>query len=295
MSEPSEKKEGAAGTLYLVSTPIGNLSDLSPRAVTVLKSVDLIAAEDTRNTLRLLNHFDIHTKMTAYHEFNRFDKAEELVAFLRDGANIACVTDAGTPGISDPGEVLVRRCREEQIPVVGVPGPAAFVDALVISGLPTKTFCFGGFLPAKKKDRKRYLDSKKDTEETVILYEAPHHLTGTLRDILEVFGDREAALCRELTKIHEEVIRGNLSELIRYYENIEPKGEYVVVIRGKEAKELQKEEAEAYSSISVEEHLKQYTDRGLDRKEAMKAVAADRHVPKKAVYDEIAGKKKKTE
>lgn len=279
------------GTLYLVSTPIGNLSDFSPRGIETLKSVDLIAAEDTRNTLKLLNHFDIHVPLTPYHEFNRFEKAEELISELQKGKSIACVTDAGTPGISDPGEVLVRRCHEENIAVVGIPGPAAFVDALVISGLPTRAFSFFGFLPSKKKERNEFLNGKKDATETLIFYEAPHHLKKTLEDLKAAFGDREMALCRELTKVHEEVLRGTLSEMISRFETIEPKGEFVLILHGKNPEELIAEEKEKFENLSIQDHVKKYEAQGMDRKEAMRMVAKDRHISKKEVYDTCIGKR----
>ncbi len=275
------------GTLYLVTTPIGNLSDFSPRGIETLRAADLIAAEDTRNTLRLLNKFDIHTEMTSYHEFNRFEKAEELCAILSGGKNIALVTDAGTPGISDPGEVLVRRCREEGIPVVGIPGPAAFVDALVISGLPARTFSFGGFLPPKKKERTAYLEKKKNETETLILYEAPHHLLKTLQDIFFVFGDREIALCRELTKVHEEVIRGMLSEIILKYQTEEPRGEYVLVIGGRDEREVSEEKKNEFREIPPDELVKKYEEEGFSRNEAMKKTAENLGISKREVYRKL--------
>lgn len=278
-----------AGKLYIVATPIGNLSDMSPRAVETLRSVDLIAAEDTRNTIHLLTHFDIRTPMESYHEFNKYDKADDLVNRMLSGKNVAIVTDAGTPCISDPGEVLVAKCAEAGITVTGIPGPSAVINALTLSGLSTRRFTFEGFLPAKKqkKERAAALERLKKETVTIIVYEAPHHLTETLRDLSEALGaDRRVALCREMTKIHEEVIRTTLSEAA----GTVPRGEYVLVIEGKDEKEAAAERTAEFSELSIEEHMQRYLEKGVDKKEAMKLVAADRGVTKRDIYKYLAEK-----
>ncbi len=272
------------GTLYLCATPIGNLDDITLRVLETLKSVDLIAAEDTRHSIKLLNHFGIHTPMTSYHEYNRVEKARYLVEKLKEGMNIALITDAGTPGISDPGEELVRQCCEAGIALTSLPGPAACITALTISGLPTRRFCFEAFLPAEKKERQRILEELKTETRTIVLYEAPHRLVRTLRELLETLGDRQAAVCRELTKKHETALRTTLSEVLSYYEAQEPKGECVIVLAGRTAGELKKEEQEAWRQMSLNEHLESYLAQGLDRKEAMKRVAKDRGTGKREVY-----------
>ncbi len=272
------------GTLYLCATPIGNLDDITLRVLETLKSVDLIAAEDTRHSIKLLNHFGIHTPMTSYHEYNRVEKARYLVEKLKEGMNIALITDAGTPGISDPGEELVRQCCEAGIALTSLPGPAACITALTISGLPTRRFCFEAFLPAEKKERQRILEELKTETRTIVLYEAPHRLVRTLRELLETLGDRQAAVCRELTKKHETALRTTLSEALSYYEAQEPKGECVIVLAGRTAGELKKEEQEAWRQMSLNEHLESYLAQGLDRKEAMKRVAKDRGTGKREVY-----------
>ena len=277
----------AAGILTLVATPIGNLGDLSPRAVEVLKSADLIAAEDTRNTLKLLNHFDIRTPMTAYHEYNRFDKADELVKLLEEGKNVACVTDAGMPGISDPGEVLVAKCAEAGILVTAVPGPSAGITALVISGLPTRRYRFEGFLPTDKKEREAVLQEVKEDSATLIFYEAPHRLLKTLETLLSAFGDRRTAIVKELTKVHENVLRASLSDAVRHFSEEEPRGEYVLVIEGRSFEEKKEEREQSFKNLSIEEHLKMYEEQGLDRKEAMKRAAKDRGVSKREIYDAV--------
>ena len=274
-----------AGTLYLIATPIGNLEDMPERTVRALKEADLIAAEDTRNSIRLLTHFDIHTPMTAYHENNRYDKGRELLERMKEGAVVALITDAGTPGISDPGEALVAMCCEAGIDVTAVPGPAACITALIISGLPTRRFVFEAFLPTDKKERRGILDSLKTETRTMIIYEAPHRLRKTLPELRDVFGgSRRIALCRELTKIHEEVQRTTLDGACRIYEEREPRGEYVLVIEGRNPEEAEAEKKQAWEALSVEEHLQRYLDQGLDRKEAMKAVARDRGVGKREIY-----------
>ena len=276
-----------AGILYLCATPIGNLQDMSFRVLETLKTVDLIAAEDTRNSVKLLNHFDIHTPMTSYHEYNKYDKANVLIADLKDGKNIALITDAGTPAISDPGEVLVKMAREEGITVTSLPGPCALITALTLSGLPARRFVFEGFLPKDKKERKEVLSSLQNEVRTVILYEAPHHLKGTLKELRETLGNREVVLCRELTKKFEEAVSFMLDDALSYFEEHEPKGEYVLVLRGADATELMLREKERYENLSLSEHVKMYEDRGMDRKEAMKKVAADRGISKRDVYNAL--------
>ena len=278
--------EKGTGQLYITATPIGNLGDMSPRAVEVLRTVDLIAAEDTRNSIKLLNHFDIKTPMTSYHEFNRFDKADELVSRMLQGTDVAVITDAGTPCISDPGEVLVQKCIEAGINVASVPGPSAVITALTLSGFSVRRFVFEGFLPPKqkKRDRKAAIGRIKDETGTIVLYEAPHRLNETLSELAEVFGaSRRIALCREMTKKHEEVIRTTIGEAAK----TAPKGEYVLVIEGKSLETLDEERQAAFEDMSLEEHLAVYTDKGMDRKSAMKAVAADRGISKRDVYNAL--------
>lgn len=273
-----------AGTLYLCATPIGNLEDMTFRCVRILKEVDLIAAEDTRNSIRLLNHFAIKTPMTSYHEYNKIEKGRKLVEKLREGTDIALITDAGTPGISDPGEELVRMCREEGIPVTAVPGAAACVTALTISGLPTRRFAFEAFLPTEKKERQQILEELKQETRTIVLYEAPHRLVKTLRLLLETLGDRQVRVCRELTKKHETVYENTLSGAVSYYEEQEPKGECVLVIAGKSREEIRREEQMQWEEMTLEEHMEKYLSEGMDRKEAMKQVAKDRGIGKREVY-----------
>ena len=277
------------GKLYLCATPIGNLSDMTPRAVETLKNVDLIAAEDTRNSIKLLNHFDIHTPMTSYHEFNRFDKADELVRQLLEGKNVACITDAGMPGISDPGEVLVQKCVEAGIEVTVLPGASAVVSALAVSGLPTGRFRFEGFLPREKKETQVRLEEIRSDTATLVLYEAPHRLTRTLETLLAALGDRKAAICRELTKKHETIERMRLSEALAHYTAEEPKGEFVLVIEGMDPKEKQDLTRARWADLSIEDHYQKYLDEGMDRGEAMKKVATDRGIPKREVYQALNG------
>ncbi len=280
----TERAEG--GKLYICATPIGNLGDMTPRAVEALKSVDLIAAEDTRNSIRLLNHFDIHTPMTSYHEYNRFEKADELVAKMLQGTKVAVITDAGTPCISDPGEVLVQKCVEAGIPVTSLPGPSAVITALTLSGFSVRRFVFEGFLPPKpkKRDRAEALDRLKAETGTIVLYEAPHHLKETLKELEAALGpDRRIALCREMTKLHEEVVRTTIREAIE----LEPRGEYVLVIEGADPEKLQAETAARFDELSLEEHVQSYIDQGLDRKEAMKAAAKDRGLSRRDVYNAL--------
>ena len=277
-----------SGTLYLVATPIGNLEDMSYRAVRILKEADLIAAEDTRNTIKLLNHFEIDTPMTSYHEFNKLDKGETLIEKLQQGMNIAVVTDAGTPGISDPGEELVAMCYEAGIEAVAVPGPAALIAAVTTSGLPCRRFAFEAFLPKDKKEKARVLDELRQETRTMIIYEAPHHLKATLRELTEVFGeDRRLTITRELTKIYEEKLQMTFAEANSFYEENEPRGEYVLVIAGK-SKEAVAEEAKAkWEELTLEEHMKIYEDQGMSHKDAMKAVAKDRGVSKRDIYQQL--------
>lgn len=281
-----------AGTLYLCATPIGNLGDMTPRVVETLKAVDLIAAEDTRNSIKLLNHFEIHTPMTAYHEFNKVDKARELVAKLLAGMNVALITDAGTPAISDPGEVLVQQCQEAGVAVTSLPGAAACITALTLSGLSTRRFCFEGFLPtekADKKERRELLRELSQESRTMILYEAPHHLKATLKDLFEALGDRRITLCRELTKKFETILPTTLSAALSRYEQEDPRGEYVLVIEGKSREEKRLEEQASYESLSIEEHVARYEAQGHDHKEAMKLAAKDRGVTKREIYAYLHG------
>lgn len=275
------------GTLYLCGTPIGNLGDMTLRVIELLKECDIIAAEDTRNTLKLLNHFDIQKTLVSYHEHNKFQKGPELIEKLKNGANIALVTDAGMPGISDPGADMVRLCQTEGIPVTAAPGPTAFSTALVLSGLDSRRFIFEGFLPTDKKERAQVLKSIEKETRTVIFYEAPHRLKTTLKELFESTGDREAACVREITKKFEEVKKGNMSELIEYYNVNEPKGEFVIVIGGADAQELKKEEIAAWESITVEEHVKKYMAEGMSEKDAMKQAAKDRGITKRDIYAQL--------
>ena len=276
-----------AGKLYLCATPIGNLEDITFRVLRALKEVDLIAAEDTRNSIKLLNHFEIKTPMTSYHEYNKIEKAYKLVEKLQEGKNIALVTDAGTPGISDPGEELVRICYENGIEVTSLPGPAACITALTISGLPTRRFAFEAFLPRDKKERARVLEELAQESRTMIVYEAPHHLLKTLKELYEVLGNRELTVCKELTKRYENATKTTFEDVIRFYEDNEPKGEYVLVISGKTFETKEQEAREAWESLSVEEHMTHYEASGMERKEAMKQVAKDRGISKRDVYQAL--------
>ncbi|MDO4966941.1 MAG: 16S rRNA (cytidine(1402)-2'-O)-methyltransferase [Lachnospiraceae bacterium] len=271
--------------LYLCATPIGNLGDMSNRILDTLREVDLIAAEDTRNSIKLLNHFEIKTPMTSYHEYNKYDKAAELIKKMQEGLNVALITDAGTPAISDPGEVLVKMCHESGIKVTSLPGPCACITALTLSGLPTRRFAFEAFLPSDKKERRVILEELKSESRTIIIYEAPHHLKNTLDELFEALGNRKITLCRELTKKFEDIMPVTLEEAITYYNENEPKGEYVLVIEGKSYEEKRAEEVLKWEEISIEEHMKIYEAKGLDKKEAMKAVAKDRGVSKREIYE----------
>ena len=276
------------GTLYLCATPIGNLEDITYRVLRTLKEVDLIAAEDTRNSIRLLNHFEIKTPMTSYHEYNKIDKAYQLVAKMREGKNIALITDAGTPGISDPGEDIVRICYEEGIPVTSLPGAAACITALTMSGLPTRRFAFEAFLPKDKKEHQAVLEELKTETRTIIIYEAPHHLVRTLQELSDTLGgDRRLTICRELTKRHEEKLQMTLADSLSYYEVNDPRGEYVLIIAGRSREEMKKEEQAGWEALSLEEHMAHDGARGIDRKEAMKRVAKDRGVSKRDIYQAL--------
>lgn len=273
-----------AGTLYLCATPIGNLEDITFRVIRTLKEVDLIAAEDTRNTIKLLNHFDIKTPMTSYHEYNKIDKAAYLIKKITDGMNIAVVTDAGTPGISDPGEEIVRQAYDAGIKVTSLPGACACITALTLSGLSTRRFAFEAFLPHDKKERRKILNALKTETRTIILYEAPHHLKNTLSELFENLGDRNLTLCRELTKLHETIEQFTISTALDFFEHNEPKGEYVLVLDGIRQEVLDSKEQEKWESLSVPEHMEYYTSQGLSKKDAMKKVAVDRGVSKRDIY-----------
>ena len=273
------------GILYLCATPIGNLGDMTARVLETLQQVDLIAAEDTRNSIHLLTHFGIRTPMTSYHEYNKTEKAYQLIGQLKAGKNIALITDAGTPAISDPGEVLVKMCLEEGITVTSLPGPAACITALTLSGLPTRRFCFEGFLPSDKKEKKAVLQELERETRTMILYEAPHHLIRTLRELYEVLGNRKITICRELTKKFETILPTTFSAALAMYETESPRGEYVLVIAGKDRTLLEEEEKKKWEEMTILEHVAFYEEQDIDRKEAMKRVAADRGISKREVYD----------
>ncbi|MBD5452932.1 MAG: 16S rRNA (cytidine(1402)-2'-O)-methyltransferase [Lachnospiraceae bacterium] len=273
-----------AGTLYLCATPIGNLGDMTPRVIETLKEVDIIAAEDTRNSIKLLNHFEIRTSMTSYHEYNKVEKADYLVEQLMQDKNVALITDAGTPAISDPGEVLVQKCLQAGITVTSLPGAAACITALTLSGLSTRRFCFEGFLPSDKKEKAEILEELKEESRTIILYEAPHHLVRTLKELQETMGNRKVTLCRELTKKFETILPTTLEDALALYEQEEPRGEYVLVIEGKSRQEKKEEERQAWQAMSIEEHMSYYEKEGMDKKSAMKQVAKDRGVTKREIY-----------
>ena len=275
-----------AGKLYLVATPIGNLEDMTYRAVRVLEEVDVIAAEDTRNSIKLLNHFEIKTPMTSYHEYNKVDKAKVLVDKMLAGQTVALITDAGTPGISDPGEELVRQAVQAGINVTSVPGPAACINALIISGLPTRRFVFEAFLPSDKKERAAVLEELSHETRTMIIYEAPHRLCRTLAELAEILGgDRQIAVCKELTKRHETVYRSDIKGAVDYYNANEPRGEYVLVIAGLNREDIIRDKQDAWKEMPLEEHLKHYESQGIERREAIKLVAKDRGVPKREIYN----------
>jgi len=273
-----------AGMLYLCATPIGNLGDMTPRVVETLRQVDVIAAEDTRNSIKLLNHFEINTPMTSYHEYNKVEKAHQLIAKMQEGQDVALITDAGTPAISDPGEVLVAMCHEAGIAVTSLPGPAACITALTLSGLSTRRFCFEGFLPADKKEKALVLAELKEESRTMILYEAPHHLVKTLEELYQTLGNRRITLCRELTKKFETVLPTTLEEALAKYEEEEPRGEYVLVLEGKSFERKKEEAIKTWEEMTIEEHMAYYEAQGMDSKAAMKQVAKDRGVGKREIY-----------
>ena len=273
-----------SGKLYLCATPIGNLEDITLRVLRTLKEVDLIAAEDTRNSIKLLNHFDIKTPITSYHEYNKIDKAYVLINKMREGQNIALITDAGTPGISDPGEELAAMCCEAGIEVTSLPGPAACITALTLSGLSTRRFAFEAFLPADKKERKMILEELKNETRTIIIYEAPHRLVRTLEELRETLGNRRMTLCRELTKKHETAFHTTIEDLITFYTTEKPLGECVLVVEGKSHQEMKEEQQASWEKTTIEDHMKIYEEKGYSRKEAMKLVANDRGVTKRDIY-----------
>lgn len=273
-----------AGKLFLCATPIGNLEDITFRVLRTLKEVDLIAAEDTRNSIKLLNHFEIKTPMTSYHEYNKFDKAYQLAEKIKNGKNVALITDAGTPGISDPGEELVRVCQEQGIEVTSLPGPAACITALTMSGQATRRFAFEAFLPSDRKERSFILEELKKETRTMIIYEAPHHLVKTLKELHEALGNREISICRELTKRYEETVKTTLEHALDYYKDHNPRGEYVLILAGKSREEIDRERRESWKGLSLEEHMAYYENQGIERKEAMKRVAGDRGISKRDVY-----------
>lgn len=279
------------GKLYLCATPIGNLSDMTFRVIDTLKEVDVIAAEDTRNSIKLLNHFEIKTPMTSYHEYNKIEKADTLVNMMLGGKNIALVTDAGTPAISDPGEVLVKKCQENNIVVTSLPGPAACIVALTLSGLNTRRFCFEGFLPVDKKIEKLVLEELKEETRTIILYESPHHIKQTLVKLLKTLGNRKVTICRELTKKFESVMPTTFEDAIEHFKTTDPRGEFVLVIEGKSFEQKQEEDQESWEQISILEHMDIYLDKGIDKKDAMKRVAKDRGISKRDVYQVLLEEK----
>ena len=274
-----------AGKLYLCPTPIGNLGDMTPRVIETMKSVDLIAAEDTRNSIKLLNHFEIHVPMTSYHEYNKIDKGRVLVGKMLEGQDIALITDAGTPGISDPGQELVRMCIEAGVEVTSLPGASAVITALTLSGLPTRRFCFEGFLPTEKKEQEKVLARLKNETRTTVFYEAPHRLLKTLPLLIEAAGpDRRTAVCKELTKKHESVFRGSLKQALAWFQENPPRGEFVIVLQGADESLLEEERRQSFEQISLQDHMQVYLDQGMSRKEAMKCVAKDRGVSRRQIY-----------
>lgn len=275
------------GKLYLCATPIGNLEDITFRVIRTLKEVDLIGAEDTRNSIKILNHFEIKTPMTSYHEFNKYDKAKQLVEMMLEGKNIALITDAGTPGISDPGEELVRQCYEAGVEVTSLPGAAACITALTMSGQKTRRFCFEAFLPSDKKEKREVLEELKNETRTIIIYEAPHRLVRTLNELRDALGNRSITLCRELTKKFEEGDKTTIEDAIEKYSEKEPKGEFVLVIEGKSREEIEIEKKKQWEEMSVEEHVEYYVNQGKDKKEAMKLAAKDRGVSKRDIYNQL--------
>lgn len=287
ISTDIEKGGSMAGKLYLCATPIGNLDDITLRVLETLKTVDLIAAEDTRHSIKLLNHFEIKTPMTSYHEFNKVEKARYLVEQLQQGVNLALITDAGTPGISDPGEELVRQCYEAGVEVTSLPGPAACITALTLSGLATRRFCFEAFLPSDKKEKQWILEELKRETRTIIIYEAPHRLVRTLDELKEALGDRKITVCRELTKRYETAFQTTFEQALEYYGKEDPKGECVIVIEGRSIGDIKAEQVKAWEEMSLKEHMEHYTSQGMEKKEAMKAVAKDRGISKRDVYQNL--------
>ncbi len=273
-----------AGILYLCATPIGNLEDITLRCIRILGEVDIIAAEDTRHTIRLLNHFEIRKPLISYHEHNKYEKGREIVELLKSGKSIALVSDAGMPAISDPGEELVRLCIDNDIEIVPLPGPTASLTALIVSGFSTERFCFEGFLSSNKKDRRDRLKKLSNETRTIIFYEAPHRLLDTLDDIREQLGERRISVSREITKKFEETVRADISQVIGIFKERTIKGEFVLIIEGINEKELIDIELKKWDNISIEEHLKMYLRQGIDKKEAIKKVAEDRKLPKKEIY-----------
>ena len=273
-----------AGKLYLCATPIGNLEDITFRVIRTLKEADVIAAEDTRNSIKLLNHFEIKTPLTSYHEFNKYDKAKVLVNRMLEGENVALITDAGTPGISDPGEELVKQCYEAGVEVTSLPGAAACITALTLSGLSTRRFAFEAFLPSDKKEKAAILEELKTETRTIIIYEAPHRLKKTISELYVALGNRRMTAVKELTKLHENVFVTSFEEALAYYEENEPRGEFVLVIEGKNLEDVKKEKEASFQEMDINEHMKLYMDKGMDKKEAMKAVSVDRGIPKREVY-----------
>lgn len=288
-----ESKAGKAmvGTLYLCATPIGNLEDITLRALKILESVDLIACEDTRVSAKLLSHFDIHTKTTSYHEHNKLSKGEKILEALQSGKDVALISDAGMPGISDPGEDLVKRCIEESIPYTVIPGASAGISALVLSGISTRRFVFEGFLPKNKKEREEILNKLKNETSTIVLYETPHRIKDSLKELLDFLGNRDVSIVRELTKKHEEINNLTLAEACEEYNKREPKGEYVIIIEGRSKKELEEEKKLQWMEMSVEEHLLKYISEGIEKKDAMKLVAKDRGVSKREIYNALIDNK----
>nr|WP_314463866.1 16S rRNA (cytidine(1402)-2'-O)-methyltransferase [uncultured Clostridium sp.] len=272
------------GKLYLCATPIGNLDDITLRVLNTLKEADLIAAEDTRHSIKLLNHFDIKTPMTSYHEYNKVEKAVYLVEQMKQGVMVALITDAGTPGISDPGEELVKQCYEAGVEVTSLPGPAACITALTLSGLGTRRFCFEAFLPSDKKEKQWILNELKDETRTMILYEAPHRLVKTLEELYEALGERRITICRELTKRYETAFRTTFTQALNNYRTEDPKGECVIVVEGRSFEEIRMEQTKAFEELSMEEHMERYESQGMDKKEAMRMVAKDRGISKREVY-----------
>ena len=272
------------GKIYLVPTPIGNLGDITLRALEVLKSVDLIAAEDTRQSLKLLNHFNIKKSLISYHKHNEQGKSEELIDRVRNGENIAVISDAGTPGISDPGSIVLKKCIENGIDVEVLPGATAFTTAIIYSGLDTSAFIFRGFLPRENKEKKEFVESLKDRRETIIFYESPYRVIDTLTFLKENFGNRNIAICRELTKLHEEIYRGSLEEAICYFNDNIPKGEFVLVLQGKSLEEIRNENVAKWEDMSIKDHIIYFINQGMSKKDAIKQVSKDREFPKSEVY-----------